>query len=269
MAKLSIATYNITELIMLTASRTLFWHTRKWFVLNLIKLLDAHIVCLQEDFPLQMRFLVKHTHYASISYASKDFFNKERGAILYDQGRFTLLDSGQFSLSATPERRSKVADARYYQHCTWAKFQEKGAQRAFFVFNAHFPVPISDQSRVVIARAMSVHAKHLAQSAPFILCGDLNTWPSPWFYDALGKSFIDTFHLQPKAHQVEYNTRQEWPARKRKREKERLDYIFLSPALKKCFISYKILRNKVFFKGKYWPPSDHCPVRVELQLENT
>ena len=266
LASISVATYNITHMIMLVASRTLFWHTRKRFVVHLIRMADPDILCLQEDFPPQLSYIVRHTGYASISYKSRDLFNKERDAILYKHSLFSLQDSGQFFLSATPERKSKVLEARSYHHCTWAKLKHHVTKKELFVFNAHFPVPIKDESRAVIGKALGEEIRKISQSAPFVLCGDFNTWPRPWFYDALGKDFIDTFHLQPKAHQVEYNTRQEWPGRTRKKAKERLDYIFIPESMKKGFLSYKIFRNKVFYKGKYWPPSDHCPVRVELAL---
>ena len=61
----------------------------------------------------------------------------EYAAIFYKKNQLSLLDSGNFWLSPTPERASLGWDAACIRICTWGKFQDKVSGKQFYFFNTH------------------------------------------------------------------------------------------------------------------------------------
>jgi endonuclease/exonuclease/phosphatase family metal-dependent hydrolase len=258
-----IATYNITHKDMRALSPQLLWSRRKKGVVDLLKRIDADIVCLQEDFFSQLRFILNHVDYGHVSRPQLDNLNSERCAILFRKDTFTLLEQGYFWLGPKPHCKSKYLDASTFRRATWARF--KHAHGRLVVCSLHFPVPISDQTRIRIAQRIRKEMMCIARDDPFVVCGDFNTWPQKFLYTALGTTILDTFLLQPKSRQVEFDTRHPWPGHRRTKEEERIDYVFVSKDLKKKFVSYKIHRDLAKdHKNKPYPPSDHCPVSVDF-----
>ncbi|MBS1563601.1 MAG: endonuclease/exonuclease/phosphatase family protein, partial [Bacteroidetes bacterium] len=74
----------------------------------------------------------------------------EHSAIWYKRDRFTLMKSGLFWLSETPEAVSKGWDAKYERICTWAEFEDRQTGFIFYYFNTHF------DHKGVVARRKSI-----------------------------------------------------------------------------------------------------------------
>jgi len=69
---------------------------------------------------------------------------KEKGeyaAIFYKKNQLSLLDSGNFWLSPTPERASLGWDAACIRICTWGKFQDKISDSYVFYLFLLFSLP--------------------------------------------------------------------------------------------------------------------------------
>lgn len=155
------------------------WKFRKDRVANAIRFYDADIVGTQEVLHNQMEDLKQRLPgYGVIGVGRED--GKEKGeysALLYKKDRFTLLDSGYFWLSETPEvPGSKGWDGACERIASWAKLQDKVSGRQFFALNTHL------DHVGVVARRESISlildkVNKLSGGLPVIVTGDFNANP--------------------------------------------------------------------------------------------
>ncbi len=130
------------------------------------------------------------------------------------------------------------------------------------------------QKKLVWLNDFVEYIKALNQKKPVILCGDMNiahneidlSYPdhkSAGFTDEeravitdiLDSGFCDSFrYLHPNAE-----TQYTWVSNRFKTGGLRLDYFFVSNVLNPKIIKADILREKV--------PTDHCPILLELEIE--
>lgn len=96
----------------------------------------------------------------------------EHASLFVDARRCTILESGDFWLSETPEARGSVGwDAALTRICTWARLRERASGRELTVWNAHF------DHRGAIARLRSaelIAARLGAAAGPHVVLGDFN-----------------------------------------------------------------------------------------------
>ena len=155
------------------------WKFRKDRVANAICFYDADIVGTQEVLHNQLEDLKQRLPgYGVIGVGRED--GKEKGeysALLYKKDRFTLLDSGYFWLSETPEvPGSKGWDGACERIASWAKLQDKVSGRQFFALNTHL------DHVGVVARRESISlildkVNKLSGGLPVIVTGDFNANP--------------------------------------------------------------------------------------------
>ena len=155
------------------------WKFRKDRVANAICFSDADIVGTQEVLHNQLEDLKQRLPgYGVIGVGRED--GKEKGeysALLYKKDRFTLLDSGYFWLSETPEvPGSKGWDGACERIASWAKLQDKVSGRQFFALNTHL------DHVGVVARRESISlildkVNKLSGGLPVIVTGDFNANP--------------------------------------------------------------------------------------------
>lgn len=178
----------------------------------------------------------------------------ESCGILYKTEKFTLLDSGTFWLSETPEIPGKGWDADYVRICTWAVFRENATGREFTHVNTHLEniddgtgmEALEKGTRMVIEKALSF-------DVPVLLTGDFNFAKDTAYYSAvLEAGFRDsqdtairtvegpTYHGDPEEH---------------------IDYVFLGGEIA-AVEAYQIVKDS--YEGVY--PSDHYPIYVDLKL---
>lgn len=97
----------------------------------------------------------------------------ERTAIFYRKDKFTLLDSGTYWLSETPEKISAVEDSLYNRIMTYAVLQRNEDGKTFIHINTHLD-HLQDRVR-------KQQVKHLLEiidtlpDYPIVLTGDFNT----------------------------------------------------------------------------------------------
>lgn len=116
------------------------WKYRKDRAANAIRFYDADIVGTQEVLHNQLEDLKQRLpEYGVIGVGRED--GKEKGeysALWYKKERFTLLDSGYFWLSETPEvAGSKGWDGACERIASWAKLQDMVSGKAYFALNTH------------------------------------------------------------------------------------------------------------------------------------
>lgn len=155
------------------------WQYRKDRVANAIRFYEVDILGTQEVLHHQLQDLKKLlSEYEVVGVGRED--GKEKGeysALWYNKDRFSLLKSGYFWLSETPEvAGSKGWDGACERMATWAKLKDKISGKVLFVLNTHL------DHVGVIARREGVNlilnkVKQLSEGLPVIVTGDFNADP--------------------------------------------------------------------------------------------
>jgi endonuclease/exonuclease/phosphatase family metal-dependent hydrolase len=236
------------------------WPNRKEMVKNLVRYHDFDVFGTQEGLRGQLTGLAELPGYAFVGRGRDD--GKEAGehsAIFYKKARLQLLQTGDFWLSQTPDRPGKGWDATCCNRiCTWAKFKDLQSGQEFFFFSAHFDhegVEARRQSGLLMVKKI----KEIAQSAPVICVGDLNSTPDTEQVKTLQAQFGDAYLLTQTPAYGPVGTFNGFELNAPLND--RIDYIFVSRG--STVRSYAVLTDSL--RGHY--PSDHFPVLAEVVLK--
>lgn len=160
---------------------------------------------------------------------------KEKGeyaAIIYKKDQLSLLDSGNFWLSPTPEKACLGWDAACIRICTWGKFQDKISGKQFYFFNTHMD-HVGTVARRESARLILKRISQLSKGLPTILTGDFNVDQTDEIYQIFSNSGVlrdcYTNALQRMAPTGTWNDFMQ-----DSRSKSRIDHIFVSSDFKYC-----------------------------------
>lgn len=188
---------------------------------------------------------------------------KEKGeyaAIFYKKDQLSLLDSGNFWLSPTPERASLGWDAACIRICTWGKFQDKISGKQFYFFNTHID-HVGTVARRESARLILKRINQLSKGLPTILTGDFNVDQTDEIYQIFSNSGVlrdcYTNALQRMTPTGTWNDFMQ-----DSRSKSRIDHIFVSSDFK--VPHYAIFTNSYWLGKSRRNISDHYPVMVKL-----
>ena len=188
---------------------------------------------------------------------------KEKGeyaAIIYKKDQLSLLDSGYFWLSPTPERASLGWDAACIRICTWGKFQDKISGKQFYFFNTHMD-HVGTVARRESARLILKRINQLSKGLPTILTGDFNVDQTDEIYQIFSNSGVlrdcYTNALQRMTPTGTWNDFMQ-----DSRSKSRIDHIFVSSDFK--VPHYAIFTNSYWLGKSRRNISDHYPVMVKL-----
>ena len=188
---------------------------------------------------------------------------KEKGeyaAIIYKKDQLSLLDSGNFWLSPTPERASLGWDAACIRICTWGKFQDKISGKHFYFFNTHMD-HVGTVARRESARLILKRINQLSKGLPTILTGDFNVDQTDEIYQIFSISGVlrdcYTNALQRMTPTGTWNDFMQ-----DSRSKSRIDHIFVSSDFK--VPHYAIFTNSYWLGKSRRNISDHYPVMVKL-----
>lgn len=185
----------------------------------------------------------------------------EFSAVFYKKDRFTLLDSGSFWLSETPDVPGvKGWDAACVRVCSYAKLRDNATGKAFVHFNTHLDhrglVAMQKGAELVTAKA-----EEICPDLPAFFTGDFNVTPDsdPYrtviragFRDARDIAAVSddsvTFHVDVF---VSDHLREAYNV---------IDYCFVKGDVQ--VRSFRVLRD--MYPGKRYP-SDHFPVLAEVE----
>lgn len=240
------------------------WKYRKDRVANTVYFYDVDILGTQEVLYNQLEDLKKALlEYDVVGVGREDGKKKgEYSALWYRKERFSLLDSGNFWLSETPETvGSKGWDAACERIASWAKLKDISSGQDYFVLNTHLDhvgvVARREGIRLILDRI-----QELSNGLPVIVTGDFNSEPDSEVVKQItdtnnSKSLIDTRSIAPIIYGPSWSFHDfgEIPYEKR----PLIDYIFIRNGL--SVLRYGVLagvEDGVFV-------SDHTPVFVTLK----
>ncbi len=237
------------------------WPQRRGIVFSLLRGQAPDLIGVQEALRFQLDEITEAVAgYTEIGVGREDGVEAgEYAAILYRTERFQVLDSGTFWLSDTPEVPGSTSWGNSITRiCTWARFEEIGSGRTFYLFNLHLDHR-SQPSRERSAGLLAERIVTRAHPDPVIATGDFNAGeenPAILSLTTSAPQLRDTFRvLYPDADEAgTFNGFQG------DRSGEKIDFIFVDDAWE--VFTAAILHTAV--EGRY--PSDHFPVTARLRL---
>ncbi len=233
------------------------WVFRRGTVFEVINRRRPDVLGVQEALAVQIDELLVHLPgYAYVGVGRDDGGRAgEYSALFFRRDRFSVVDSGTFWLSDTPDVvGSKSWGNNVVRVCTWAKLRSTSGTE-FSVFNAHF----DHESQPSRERSAELVGTRASGAGLCVVMGDLNAGESNLVVDKLkGHGFSDTFRLlHPSA--VEVGTFNGFDSNATKGDK--IDYIFVS----KDWNVVDAGIDRTLFDGR--TPSDHFPVWAVVERE--
>ena len=183
----------------------------------------------------------------------------EMCGILYKTEKYTVVDSGTFWLSETPDTPSQGWDGDYIRICTWAVLKDNATNYEFAVLNSHLENIDDGTGHVALQKgAELVKDKIVSFDVPVILLGDLNFEKETEIH-----TMFDNAGLAD-AQDVAASTMDgiTCPFERGGDVGEHIDYVFLDEEITNV-LTYKILRDS--YDGKY--PSDHYALYVDVKFQ--
>lgn len=242
------------------------WENRRDRVANAIKFYDADIVGMQEVRPTQLEDLTARL--GGYDKVSKGRFcdnstRDEHCTLWFKSSRFSLLDSGTFWISETPDRTgSKGWDGAYPRIATWARLHDKVSGRDILAVNTHLDHKGATARREG-TRMLMRKVRELAAGCPVVLTGDFNAnmqdVPYKEIIDAANPDHLtDSRSVAPIVYGPAWSFHDfgRLPLEKR----EIIDYLFVGGPLK--INRYGILAET---EGTQFL-SDHNPILISLTL---
>ncbi len=237
------------------------WVNRAPVVSNLIRFHDFDVLGIQEGLKNQLDDMsAALPEYARYGKGRDD--GKEAGehsAIYYKKDRFTLVKSGDFWLSQTPDQPGKGWDATCCNRiCSWVYLEDKKTKKRFYTFNVHF-----DHQGVVArkesSKLMLEKMKTIAGKEPILLTGDFNGGrDSEWYQTLATSAFVTDVFTKVK---FPYANNSSSNGFRTPRSMNVIDHIFMTSQFTAS--KWGILTDTYF--GKY--PSDHFPVLGVVELK--
>lgn len=233
------------------------WINRKEACLEMLQTRKPDLVGFQEtQFKGQWSFFRDSlaSEYGSVGIGRDNGVDKgETSGFLYKKSVFTLLDSGTFWVSETPDVPSKSFDEKYNRSLTWGLLKVNKTGKRFFYFNTH--LGLTWKSQVEGVNMIVGKMKELnPEGIPLIFSGDLNTDISSKAFDSLKQFMVNSHDVAPVTDDIPtYNA---WG----NKNKERIiDFIWITPDIK-C-LEYHTDTTPY---GGHELISDHYPISTTL-----
>ncbi len=168
-----VATFNIRNVNKSDGQNN--WELRFQKVGNFLKKSKADIIGLQEVKQLQLDDIDKLLdEYDGIGVGRDDGKQKgEYNPIFYNRNKYSLLESGTFWLSPTPEQPSRGWDAACNRIATWGIFQNKETNKSILVVNTHLD-HVGQQARINGATFIKEQVGRMVNELPVLITGDFN-----------------------------------------------------------------------------------------------
>ena len=241
------------------------WDNRRALVMGQTRLFAPDIFGMQEVQPNQKQHLITDLPgYTILGGGRDDGVNKgEASPLGIRNNRWTIVSSGQFWLSPTPDKPGKAWDADYPRIATWAHLKARKGNKKLLVINTHFD-HIGKDARLESARQLTRWIiDHRKAQEYVVLMGDFNTSADSPPLMALKqgdgpfalKNSRDVSEVPPFGPPGSF-TGFDYT----KREDKAIDHILVGPGI--AVTQYAIVEQTV--AGRL--PSDHYPVVADLIL---
>lgn len=239
------------------------WAERAPVLTALLNFHDFDILGTQEGLKNQLDDISQALpQYARHGHGRDDGKEKgEHSAIYYKKEMFSLLNSGDFWLSQTPDKPGLGWDATCCNRiCSWVFLQHKKSKQKFYVFNAHYDhqgvVARKESSKLILEKI-----REITKGQATIFMGDLNgSRTSEWYLSLANSSQLkDSYTDVPHPYVNQNGSFNAFnPARPRT---DIIDHIFITTHFRA--VKWGILTDS--YRNKY--PSDHFPVLSDLVLK--
>jgi len=225
----------------------------------------ADLVGLQEPFSGTEvdRFLSAHPGYDAFYYidpglTETPFPDYPDATLLVRSDRFTVVDSGVFWLSSTPDEAwtFDFAAPQLWRVVAWAELEQVTDGRHLLFVTTHFDNNAPSQE--LSAPLALERLLPMAETLPLILTGDFNSTPSSTAYQTLAASLTDTYDI---AAERTFVTSEE-PAPPWDPE-QRIDHIFLGGPNVMTADRYTVDLTRYGDPPRF--PSDHWPVSATVR----
>jgi Metal-dependent hydrolase len=242
------------------------WKYRKENAANAIRFYDIDILGTQEVLHkqlLDMKSLLPE--YEVIGVGRKD--GKEQGeysALWFKKSRFSLVKSGYFWLSQTPDVPGSLGwDGACERIATWAILKDKRTNKSLFVLNTHFD-HVGKVARRESVKLLLNNINKIGQKLPVIVTGDFNSDPSSSVIKSLTDSnnalhLTDSRVVSPLVYGPGWSFHDF--GRLPIKDRELIDYIFVRGGIK--VLKYGVLaetNNTTYL-------SDHTPVMIRIEMK--
>lgn len=225
----------------------------------------ADLIGLQEPFSgLEVsRFLAEHPGFEAFYYvdpgvSETPFPDYPDATLLVRSERFTVVDTGVFWLSSTPDEpwTFDFAAPQLWRVVAWAELEQVTDGRHLLFVTTHFDnnTPSQELSAPLALERLAP----MAQALPLILTGDFNSTPASTAYQILAASLVDTYDIAAERTFIA----SEDPAPLWDPE-QRIDHIFLGGPTAMSADRYTVDLTRYGDPPRF--PSDHWPVSATVR----
>ncbi len=234
------------------------WTERKSMIADMIMTYNFDVFGVQEAESHQMTAMVTLLpDYGRVGVGRNSDGTGEHTAIFYKKSKFSILSSGNFWLSETPNVAGSIGwDAAYPRVCTWAKIKDIATGTSFHYFNTHLDLRSRAQTQSVNLLLSKI--TEIVGTNPVVLSADFNFDQFSSKYYTLNNSgrVKDAFTLNKYPYAPKPHTYNGYDVSLV--SDKRVDHIFVSSHFQVDQVD--ILPDT--YGGKL--PSDHYPVKVVL-----
>ncbi|SNR48317.1 Metal-dependent hydrolase, endonuclease/exonuclease/phosphatase family [Lutibacter agarilyticus] len=238
------------------------WVNRKEILVSQLKFYAPDIFGVQEALHNQVNFInTKLANYSFVGEGRDGGNTGEYSALYFNKNKITLLKSGTFWLSETPNIVSKGWDSAFPRLCTYGLFKNNESGKKFWVFNTH----LDHMGVIARKKGLELILKQMeilnTTNLPTILMGDFNLQPNSDAISFLKTKMKDSYET---SIEIPFGPAETFNAfNYESNSTKRIDYIFVSNTEEIIVQKYAVLNNSYQLKF----PSDHFPVFVQLTFE--
>ncbi|OLI44927.1 endonuclease/exonuclease/phosphatase family protein [Xanthomonas oryzae] len=164
------------------------WTVRRTSMVALIKQAHPDVFGTQELVQEQGQYLASHLPaYRWFGKGRRADGSDEHMGVFYDSNALSVIESGDFWLSETPEiPGSSSWNTDLPRMVTWALFERRNDKRRFYLLNTHLPHRDQDEAaREHVARVILSRIATLPADIPVVVTGDFNSDPDQGTYRTL------------------------------------------------------------------------------------
>ncbi|NLO48898.1 MAG: endonuclease/exonuclease/phosphatase family protein [Clostridiales bacterium] len=242
------------------------WEKRKEFVVSLVRFHEFDVFGTQEGCSYQLKDIAGNTYdYVYVN----GFWNKnnpdiapeksQHNGIFWLKDKFKLLDTGNFWLSETPDKKSFGWDAAESRGCVWVKLKEQKSGKTFFFFCVHLDhrgVEARQNSVLLILEKM----QEIAKGMPVFCVGDFNGDPESAHIQTIRSSGF-LFDSRLVTQTPPYGTIGTFNGYKKDSSmKGNLDYIWVTKDIQ--VKKYGVLNDMPYLVSL----SDHFPILIKAEM---
>lgn len=184
------------------------WPNRRADLIAWLATEQPDILALQEALRHQLDDLgAGLPQYAEIGVGRDDGQTRgEYAAILYRRDRFTLLESGTFWFSDTPQAPgSRSWGNNVTRICTWARLRDGPGGAAFWIFNVHLDHESQPSRERSVAALLAEIARRVPAGDRVIVTGDFNAGPGNPAVRAMAQGGFADSHLSRDSLEGTFN----------------------------------------------------------------